>query len=104
MRGTACIEAFVYPTEDKEKVLKALKTLTSVEPKETSASTRFGGKMLILHSYVTKQEELDELLANTGGVCTPEDNTHIMLSKQRAFLGEVVPGRGLKVSFRLAKR
>ena len=59
-----------------------MRTLTSVEPEETTAETKFGGKMLILRS------------------CTQDEGKELMLNKQRAFLGEVVPGKGIKVTLK----
>jgi RNA binding exosome subunit len=90
----ACVEAFVYPTEDKEKVLKAMRTITSVEPEQTSASTKFGGKILILRSCTQKEEEIEEIRGKLG------ESRTLMLNKQRAFLGEIVPGNGIKVTFK----
>ncbi len=94
----ACVDAFVYPTEDREKVLKAMRTITSVEPVETAAETKFGGKILILRSCTQKEEEISEILGKLGELGGAKD---VMLNKQRAFLGEIVPGKGMKVTLRV---
>jgi predicted RNA binding protein with dsRBD fold (UPF0201 family) len=104
MPGMACIEAFVYPTENKDKVLKAMQTLTSVEPEETSAPMDFGGKMLILSSCTRDDKEIQALRDKLGGlVDSSKREETVMLNKQRAFLGEIVPGKGLKITIRTQK-
>ncbi len=97
----ACIEACVYPTEDKAKVSKALQTLTSVPPEQTKR-----GNNLILCSIVNKEEELRDLLIILNPLSLAQYQIQkglfeIMLSKQRAFLGEIVPGKGIKVTMRI---
>lgn len=105
----ACVEAFSNPTEDKEKVLKAIKTLTDVVPEEKKNKSRFGGDLIVLRACMKQEEDIMELIKKLRGLDinfkahTDKRVFNIMLNKQRAFLGEIVPGRGLKVTIRFSK-
>ncbi|MCD6414389.1 MAG: hypothetical protein J7L23_02050 [Candidatus Diapherotrites archaeon] len=107
--GTLCIEAFVYPTEDEEKVLKALEYLIDAKPSRTEASLGFGGKITILRVCTNDAEQIDSILKRLGGIvnlegCVDRDgNLDFSLDKQRAFLGQLALGKGIKVKSRKSR-
>lgn len=101
--NTICAEAFVYPTEDEEKVLKALRNIIDVEPTRTKATTEFGGKMMILQVCTSDANKVNEILerlseiVNLDECVNSEGNFGLSLDKQRAFLGQIALGKGIRI-------
>lgn len=101
--NTICAEAFVYPTEDEEKVLKALRNIIDVEPTRTKATTEFGGEMLILQACTSDVGKINEILRYLGELvdlesCVNSEGTlELSLDKQRAFLGQIALGKGIRI-------
>ncbi len=95
----AFLEAFVYPTENEEKVREAVKTLSSAELEETVAKNHWGSRMKIL-SAGPDPKSLDlspvfsgweeERLRRLAERRMDEDGTlHLRFDKQAAFEGSL---------------
>jgi RNA binding exosome subunit len=106
---SARLEAFCFPTEEPEKVLLALKALTSIKPVKRSAETNFGSKMSVFTVKTQKEQQIKKTTQKMSGLglnlpsmVTDEGFLTVMLDKQKAFQGEIKRGKGIKFCVRLA--
>lgn len=97
--------AFVYGTENKEKVKKAIQTLfPSSEPQETLTEGYYKNSVLILHDKIQKKSQIKDFIKILQGMKSPDKkrisreldnkmdskgNLFLRFDKQRAYLDEL---------------
>ncbi len=99
--------AFVYATEDREKVIKAMKNAGSCgDIRSNIAEGAYGDRIEILEARMKKKSEIDgimskigkrgmeKILENLDDRVDEEGILHFRLDKQKAYLGEIEISRG----------
>ena len=107
-------EAFCHPTEDADKVEKALAAVLDSPAEASEAETQFGQRMLLLQSTTKKSADIRKMLGRLAPLSRfvpdldkhldDEGNIFLRLDKERAFEGILAPhtsGEAIRVKIRL---
>ena len=115
------VEAFTYPTEDQEKVQKAIQTFTAQKPKQQQLDSYYGPSITWNTATDTRQKDIKQTLQNLKTLTSQEDmqtiqetlpartdkegKLYIRYSKQHAYQGELklqYSGDIIQVKIRIA--